>query len=110
MKKYISFLLLSVLLSCNDRHTVMPTACVSEMQVFFSKNLKCSDPGKMETHLQEALYDGELVYFTEIMCIYCGIAPTTFGYNCSKEKVEFKDYDLLTDKRRVFNSCENRFL
>ncbi|MCY1368478.1 hypothetical protein D9M69_554590 [compost metagenome] len=64
----------------------------------------------MEVHLHEARYDGELVYFTEIMCIYCGVAPTTSGYNCSKERVEFKDYALLTNKRRVFDSCENRFL
>lgn len=110
MKKIVNLLLLFFLFSCNDRDTVLPTACIADMQVFFGTNLRCSDPGKMEVHLQEARYDGEPVYFTEIMCIYCGVAPTTFGYNCSKEKVEFKDYDLLRNKRRVFDSCENRFL
>lgn len=110
MKKNISFLFLLFLFSCGEREAVAPTACVAEMKAFFSEDLRCSDPGKMEVHLQEAEYDGQLVYFTEIMCIYCGIAPTTSGYNCSKEKVEFKDNSLIKKGRRVYDSCEDRFL
>ncbi len=110
MKRIASLLFLVSFFSCGERHTVVPTACVAEMQTFFSKDLRCPDPGGMEVHLKEAEYEGQLIYFTEIMCIYCGVAPTTSGYNCSKEKIEFKDYHLLKNVRRVFDSCKNEFL
>ena len=110
MKKYLFLLFAPALFHCNEQKNIAPTACLAEMKAFFSDDLRCSDPGKMEVHLQEAEYDGQKVYFTEIMCIYCGVAPTTSGYNCSKEKVEFKDYNLLKNVRRVYDSCEGRFL
>ncbi len=110
MKKIVNLLLLLSLFGCSEQKTVIPTACVAEMQLFFSKDLKCTDPGAMEVHLNEAEYDGDYIYFPEIMCIYCGVAPTTSGYNCSKEKVEFGNYGALKNLRRVYDSCDNRFL
>lgn len=104
------FLLLSCLFSCNKQGTVAPTPCIAEMRNFFSQDLKCSLPGSMEVHLQQAEYEGQLLYFTEIMCIYCGVAPTTVGYNCNKEKVEFKESRRLRNVRRVFDSCKNEYL
>lgn len=109
MKKRLFLLLLPVLFSCGENR-VAPSACVAEMRVFFSNDLRCPDPGGMEVHLQAAEFEGQLVYFPEIMCIYCGVAPPTYGYNCQHEKVEFKDYNLLKNVRRVYNSCENKFL
>lgn len=111
MKKIISFVLVAVSLSaCGDQYSAKPTACVQEMRAFFSEDLKCPDAGGMETHLYQAEYEGQLIYFTEIMCIYCGVAPVTAGYNCSKEKVEFRDKNKLTNIKRVYDSCEDKFL
>ncbi|MCD8540104.1 MAG: hypothetical protein LRY55_10295 [Leadbetterella sp.] len=100
MKKILFFLLLISLTGCGEQHTVIPTPCVAEMQVFFSKDLRCNDPGAWEVHLLEAEFEGQLVYFQEIICIYCGVAPITSGYNCSKEKVEFKDSNLLKKRSK----------
>ncbi len=110
MKKLFHLLLILFLFSCDDRKTVLPTACVAEMQLFFSKDLKCTEPGAWERHLNEAEYDGEYIYFTEIMCMTCNYAQPTVGYNCSKEKVEFGNYGALKNIRRVYDSCDNRFL
>lgn len=107
MKKVISFLFLSVVFSCGE---VKPSTCVSEMRVFFSNDLRCIDPGGMEIHLQQAEFEGQKIYFPEIMCTYCQVAPTTRGYNCKFEVVEFGDSKLLKNVRRVYDSCYDRFL
>lgn len=109
MKKRLLLLLMPVLFSCSEDNVARNT-CVAEMRVLYSSDLRCSDPGKMEAHLQEAEFEGQLVYFPEVICIFCGLAPVTMGYNCQKEIVEFKDVKRLKNIRRVYDSCKNKFL
>jgi len=108
MKKIMYFLVLSFVFGCNKKNDV--NSCMAEMRIFFGNDLGCIQMGGMEVHLNRAEFKGQSIYFPEIMCTYCQVAPPTTGYNCQFEPVKFGDYQLLKNVRRVYDSCMDRFL
>lgn len=85
--------------------------CAREMRSFFEDDLTCQT-GDMEyaVHLHKGEYNGRTVYFPFVDCPSCGVRPPSQGYTCEKEKIEFDDFLVVKNMKRVFDSCSKRYL
>ena len=98
-----------ILASCEKDSDATP--CAREMRSFFDEELECRS-GELDyaVHLYKGEYDGQTVYFTDIICPSCNTQPPSQGYTCEKEQIHFDDFAEVENVQMVFDSCSKTFL
>ena len=122
MKKLLALFSLALLMSACDKddcctNEEMASPCEREMYALFKDRLECREDKKdgqvvfeMANHIFKGEYEGQTVYFVDTICPNCAVAPPEFGYTCEKEKVEFEDFRMVSNRQKVFDACENAYV
>lgn len=83
--------------------------CTKKMKERYQNELECRDEGFSATHLFQATYQGEIVYYLMLVCPSCDVIGPTEGVTCSGKKVTFNQDDLQ-EQKLVYNSCTKTYV
>lgn len=110
MRKIIILLIaVTFVLGCKkSEENVDIPGCIGEMVKRYEKELKCTKQGSMETNLYRGTYKNQQVYFAHTICQNCNVVPPQHGYDCSGKKIDFSDYQEVSDIKEVYNSCTKK--
>ncbi|SFS32413.1 hypothetical protein SAMN05660206_101150 [Sphingobacterium wenxiniae] len=87
------------------------TECDIRMKKLYESELQCTQkPTAMAVNLFSGTYEGEKVYFTDIICPACGVMPPSFGYTCAEKKITFDSYTNVKNIKLVYNSCTKEYV
>ncbi len=79
------------------------------MRDYFKNELKCTTPSMMQTNLFQGIYEGQTVYYVDIVCPACNTLPPKSGYTYKLEEIVFSDFRNVTDHKMVYDSCTKKF-
>lgn len=111
MRILLIFLIPLFLIGCRkSKEEITDNLCHMEMKERFKSELKCTKQGLMEQNLYTGMYEGQRIYFINIMCTACNTIPPQAGYSCDGTKITISNFNNnVSEIKEIYNSCTNRF-